>query len=55
MDFKKICKRSDYVDISGDIAYFMNQHRWHSLVMTKGAGKTTLLSMLYYFAVRIRC
>ena len=49
MDFKKICKRSDYVDISGDISHFMNQHRWHSLVMTKGAGKTTLLSMLYYF------
>ena len=49
MDFKKICKRNDYVDISGDIAWFMNDHRWHSLVMPKGKGKTTLLSMLYYF------
>ena len=49
MDFKRICACSDYVDISGDIAWFMNKHRWHSLVMPKGVGKTTLLSMLYYF------
>lgn len=49
MDFKKICRRKEYCDISGDIAWFMNNRRWHSLVIPKGTGKTTLLSMLYYF------
>ena len=49
MDFKSICTRSDYVDISDDLYALMENSRWISLVMPAGSGKTTLLSMLYYF------
>ena len=49
MDFKSICARPDYVDISGDIFALMENRRWVSLAMPAGSGKTTLLSMLYYF------
>ena len=49
MDFKSICTRSDYVDISGDIFALTENRRWVSLAMPAGSGKTTLLSMLYYF------
>ena len=49
MDFKSICARPDYVDISGDIFALTGNRRWVSLAMPAGSGKTTLLSMLYYF------
>lgn len=48
-DFKTICKRDDYVDISMDIKNIVERNRWNVVAAPAGYGKTTILSMLYYY------
>ena len=41
-DFKTICKRDDYVDISMDIKNIVERNRWNVVAAPAGYGKTTV-------------